>query len=120
VGSQHRRSFNSIGKDVNPVDDFWISLSRLVCKWTEAGESVVLLADWNNDVRGESWKDMAELDMREVLTELRGQDGTHTCNRGSNPIDGIFTTHALYIVQGGYMPFGKGIVSDHRCLWTDI
>jgi hypothetical protein len=29
-------------------------------------------------------------------------------------------THDLYIVQGGYMPFGMGIGSDHRCLWLDI
>jgi hypothetical protein len=29
-------------------------------------------------------------------------------------------TQDLYIVQGGYMPFGMGIGSDHRSLWLDI
>jgi hypothetical protein len=43
VGSQHRRYFNSIGRDVNQMDTFWINLSRLVCKWMEAGESVLRL-----------------------------------------------------------------------------
>jgi hypothetical protein len=43
VGSQHRRYYNSIGCDSNPVDAFWTDLSRLVRKWPEAGESVVLL-----------------------------------------------------------------------------
>jgi hypothetical protein len=44
VQSQHRRHCNSIGCDANPVDAFWTDLSRLVRNWTEAGESVVLLA----------------------------------------------------------------------------
>jgi hypothetical protein len=53
VGSQHRMYFNYVGRDSNPVDAFWTDLSRLVRKWTEAGESVVLIADLNADVRGE-------------------------------------------------------------------
>jgi hypothetical protein len=28
-------------------------------------------------------------------------------------------TRDLYIVKGGYMPFGMGIGSDHKCLWID-
>jgi hypothetical protein len=39
---------------------------------------------------------------------------------GPHHIDGIFMTKDLYIVQGGYMPFGMGIGRDHRCLWLDI
>jgi hypothetical protein len=82
---------------------------------------VVLLADWNAAVRGEKTrKYMADLGMREVITELYGNKGMHTYNRGSNPIDGIFMIHDLYIVQGGYMPFGMDIRSDHRSLWLDI
>jgi hypothetical protein len=69
VCSQHRRYFNSVGRDANHVDAFWTDLSRLVRKWTEAGESVVFLADWNADARGEKTrKYMADLGMREVLT----------------------------------------------------
>jgi hypothetical protein len=89
-------------------------------KWTEADESVVVLADWNADVRGENTrKYMADLGMREVITEFHGDAGPRTHNRGSKPIYGIFMTQDLYIVQGGYMPFGMGIGSDHRCLWLD-
>jgi hypothetical protein len=54
LGSQHRRYFNSVGRDTSPVDAFWTDLSQIIRKWTEADESVVLLADWNADVRGES------------------------------------------------------------------
>jgi hypothetical protein len=63
---------------------------------------------------------MADLGMREVITELYGDAGPHTYNRGSKTIDGIFMTQDLYIVQGGYIPFGMGIGSDHRCLWLYI
>jgi hypothetical protein len=63
---------------------------------------------------------MADLGMREVLMEFHVDAGPCTYNRGSKPIDGIFMTQELYIVQGGYMPFGMGIGSDHICLWLDI
>jgi hypothetical protein len=58
--------------------------------------------------------------MREVITYFHGDEGPHTYNRGSTPIDEIFMTRDLYKVQGGYMHFGMGIESDHRCLWLDI
>jgi hypothetical protein len=47
---------------------------------------------------------MADLGMREVITEFHGDAGPRTYNRGSKSIDGIFMTQDLYIVQGGYMP----------------
>jgi hypothetical protein len=82
---------------------------------------VVLLEDWNADFRGEKTrKYMAYLGMREVITEFQGDSGPRTYKRGSKPIDGIFMTQDLYIVQGGYMPFCMGIGSDHRWLCLDI
>jgi hypothetical protein len=99
------------------VDAFWTDLSRLIRKWNEAGEIVVILADWNADIRGEKTrKYMADLGMREELMELHGDEGPHTYNRGSKPIYGIFMTQDLYIVQGGYMHFDMGIGTDQRCL----
>jgi hypothetical protein len=53
VGSQHRMYFNSVGRDTRPVDALWKDLSQLIRKWTEPGESMVLLEDWNADFRGE-------------------------------------------------------------------
>jgi hypothetical protein len=118
VGSQHRRYFNSVGRNARPVDAFWTDLSRPIRKWTEAGEIFVLLADWNVDVRGEkTHKYMADIGMREVITEFHGDAGPRTYNKVSKAIDGIFMTQDLYIVQGGYMPFGMVLGSDHRCLW---
>jgi hypothetical protein len=53
VGSQHRRYFNSVRCDGSPVDALWTELSRLIRRLTESGESVVILLDWNVDVRRE-------------------------------------------------------------------
>jgi hypothetical protein len=106
------------------IPAMWVHSGQTSHDWYESGlkqASVVLLADWNVDVRGEKTrKYMADLGMREVITEFHGDAGPCTYNRGSNPIDGIFMTQDLYIVQGRYMPFGMGIGSDHRCLWLDI
>jgi hypothetical protein len=103
------------------VDAFWTDLSQLIRKWTAAGENAVHLADCNADVRGnKTRKYMADFGMREVITKFHRDAGPRKYNRGSEPIDGIFMTQDLYIFQGGYMPFGMGIGSDHRCLWLDI
>jgi hypothetical protein len=121
VGSQHRRYFSSVERDARNVDSLWTYLSRLIQKWTEAGKSMVLLADWNVDVRWEKTrKYMADLGMREVITEFHGDACPRTYNRGSKPIDGIFITQDLCIAQGGYIPFGMGIGSDHICMWIYI
>jgi hypothetical protein len=64
---------------------------------------VVILEDCNADVRGErTQKYKADLSMREIIIEFHGDDGPRTYNRGSSPIGGIFMTHDLYRVQGGY------------------
>jgi hypothetical protein len=40
---------------------------------------------------------MADIGMREIITEFHGDAGPCTYNRGSKPIDGIFMTQDLYI-----------------------
>jgi hypothetical protein len=86
VGSQHRRYFNSVGCDSSPVDAFWTDLSRLI-QWTEAGESVVLLADWNAGARGEkNRKYMADLGMREVITNFMETQVLAHITEGPNPL----------------------------------
>jgi hypothetical protein len=43
-----------------------------------------------------------------------------TYQRGSHPIDGIWVSPTLLSSQCGYLPFGDGLISDHRPLWIDI
>jgi hypothetical protein len=54
--------------------------------------------------------------MREAILEWHGTNAPHTYNRGSVPIDGIFLSHDLIIMGGGYLPLGKGQSIYHWCL----
>ena len=45
---------------------------------------------------------------------------THNRNESSRPIAGIWATPGIQGELAGYLPFGEGIPSDHRCLWVDI
>jgi len=41
--------------------------------------------------------------------------------KGSKAIDGIFISSAIQAeIQGGFLPFDKVTVSDHRVGWLDI
>ena len=61
--------------------------------------------------------------MQEVILDRHGTNAPATYIEGSLPIDGIFATAAVNIVQGGYTSFADGVQgqrTDHRCLWVDI
>ena len=61
---------------------------------------------------------MRALGLREVLIEKYGQlPNTHL--RGSCPINGIFISDDVNILQGGYTSF-EDSPSDHQWLWFDI
>jgi hypothetical protein len=63
---------------------------------------------------------LGEMGICEAILERRGNNAPPTYNRGSVPIDSIYLLHNLTIVGEGYLPFGKGLSSDHCCLWVDI
>jgi hypothetical protein len=57
-----------------------------------------------------------------VQTKYKDWDTAATCDTSQpgRPIDGIYTTLGLDIIQGGYCPFHAGPSSQHRALWIDI
>jgi hypothetical protein len=86
---------------------------------------VVLMMDVNEDVRSAPIQTfLDDLGMREVILERHGKStAPNTHLQGSDPINGIFVTSSLEIVNGGYAAFDQGVTgkrSDHRCLWIDI
>ena len=119
VYGQHRHRFHEMGKPRIPRKAFWEDLTREVKRWLEAGDQLILMGDWNEDVTAVQRKYFSEFGLREVLIEKYGP-APNTYEFVSKPIDGIFMSATLDIQQGGYLPFGDGVPSDHRPMWVDL
>ena len=105
-----------------PKEKLLEDLKEQVLLWRSEGDSVIIMADMNDDVRYNPILETTTcLGMKEAITTQHGTAGPNTHNRGSTPIDGIFLPeNLLQNLQSGYLAFGEGIPSDHRLLWVDI
>ena len=59
----------------------------------------------------------------EIIMDRHGKHASATYIDGNLPINRIFATASVNIVQGGYTSFADGVQSqqtDHQCLWVDI
>jgi len=119
---QQIRWFSKQGKDIFPRTQILTDLSAQVKQWTSEGDTVVLLADINDDIRTDLiTSTFWQMGLVDAITSQHGQCGPNTHNRGSTPIDGIFIPPSLLPhVTSGYLAFSEGIPSDHRALWIDI
>jgi len=110
------------GKSVCPQDQILEDLKAQVAQWTVEGDTIIVLANINKDIRTEPitsafW----QMGLREIMTTQHGNQGPNTHNRGTNPIDGIFIpAQLIQEATLGYLAFGEGIPSDHWALWLDI
>ena len=120
---QHRRYFGLQGQDREPREALLEDLYCQIEQWKTDGDQIVVGGDFNEDVRSSSIQSMFRaLDMREVILGLHKRQGSiETCNTNEKgtPIDGIFATEGIEILQAGYFPYIDSI-SDHRLLWVDI
>jgi len=98
-----------------------MDLEKEILTWQAEGDTVILAADMNEDVRASAIQDM--------LQAVRLADGPTTLhtsppatyNRGTNPIDGIFLPSNLVDqCYSGYLEFGAVVPSNHQALWLDI
>jgi exonuclease III len=111
VYGQHRFYYNSMGKARAPRKAFWEDLTKEVKQWINGGDQVVLMGDWNEDVREVQRKHLGPLGLVEPLVTKHGPVPTY--QRGSKAIDGIFLSKSLQMSQGGYLAFGEAMLSDH-------
>ena len=120
VALQESRDGN-LAIDTDPTD-LWISDLRTFVQKQQANNcNIILTGDFNEDVSVPSTDivDLAtSLGLWEALIERYGK-APNTHDRGSLPIDGIFVSEGIQIIQGGYTSFAVSW-SDHRWLWTDI
>ena len=83
---------------------------------------VIIMGDFNIPLNGTSslQKELRERGIEDIITNRymeREAPGTH--RRGRHPIDGIFASESILMIQGGYEQ-GMSEISDHRMIWADI
>jgi hypothetical protein len=119
---QQRRVLLDNDIDLCPREQLLHDLETAIRQHKDDGEQVlVMLGDFNEDVRGRTIRTFfSDLDMRELILDLHGNNAPNTFGGGSLPIDGIFGTRHLQPSAGGYTAVNWGIPTDHRMLWLDI
>jgi len=97
-------------------------LAKEITARQEAGDTVIIMADFNEDIRADPLRSFfSKFGMSVVHPTLHGAQLPTTHNRGTLPIDGIFIPDALIPMRrAGYLAFGEGAPSDHRAVWMDI
>jgi len=124
VWSQHRNYLDTKNDDRKPRTAYKADLLKEIIKWTKEKDQVLLMIDWNEDVRAEPMtKWLQEAGMWEIILERHGQAAPPTVNKPTStyPVDGIFATPGILASRCGYLPFGEGVYNgDHRMLWIDL
>ena len=126
VWSQHLAYFNSLNdpawqSNADPRQRLFDDLSASMEEWINDGDQLLVMGDWNGDVRDSDLTEFfAKHSMHEALMDRHGECAPATCNMGSSPIDGIWATSSLEISGGGYFNFEAGLPGNHRTLWLDL
>jgi hypothetical protein len=116
VWNQHQHYADTHRIEGNPQSRWIDDLVAELRIWIQQGESIILLVDLNdNVVSGKASAKLREVGLSEKLTSTHNMQ-IPTYQRGSAPIDGIFTTKDIVTVQCGYV----SSMSDHLCLWMDM
>ena len=118
---QHLRWLVKNKDDRDPRTALMEDLSLQIEEWRDKGESIVVMGDFNEDVRSNNMREWREsLGLREVLLDTVGvENAPSTFDKGKLPIDSIMCSANIAVTKAGYMPFGEG-VGDHRPLMIDI
>eukprot|EP00978_Attheya_sp_CCMP212_P009877 scaffold23498_cov62-Attheya_sp.AAC.4 len=110
-------------QSMNPIQRFLHDVCTDIAVWKLEGNQVVLMGDFNEDVRSEPLKSMfAKLSMREIITTVNDPStkAPGTFNRESTPIDGMWATFHLEPIRAGYTDLAHGFGGDHRIGWADF
>jgi hypothetical protein len=130
VFRQHCDRFNQLrlegsGEDLaEPRQQMLRDLEERITALQQDNHEVILMVDWNEDIRGRRLTDFRnKLQLKEVILSRHGtRRAPPTQIEGSKPIDGIFTTNGISIQGSGYLAFADGVKGrpDHRAAWIDI
>ena len=110
---------NNIDKCPNEV--LREDLAGSIRNWMKKGDSIVVLADCNEDIRkGKLTEKMQDVGLHSPIRQKFGDENMPaTYHAGSRPIDEIFISRDLNFKAVGYLPFGDG-PGDHRGIFIGI
>ena len=109
VYQQHIRRLNLDEERLPPREALLRDLEATIARYKEDGSFVILGGDFNEDIR-----QLRIQGVREVTSRFANGP---TYQRGSDPIDGFFTSHTLPVTGGGIFPFYSVCSSDHTAVW---
>lgn len=116
---QQQRAYLQHKREDDLRDSFLEDLSSQIQRWKNKGEQVILLIDFNDDVRGNRVRQWAAaLGLKEHLN-TEGSPIVATHNQGRRTLDAIFSTEGIESARKGYLAFGD-MPSDHRLGWMDV
>ena len=127
VWMQHDRYYQQEGIENPDIhEEFITDLCYAIGRWRDEGFHVVLGMDSNEDVRdGKVTKNLEAVGMMEgVISQHKKDSAPATCAKNTNrtPIDSIWISPGVEILQCGFLPFHdyRGFDSDHRLIWVEI
>ncbi len=115
VWDQHLRYFEARGNTNSPILNFHDDLVGLLTKWKNAGDEIVIMGDFKEDVYNSILSARlasVPLCLCKLCKHTTGKLPPPTHNQGSIPIDGIFGTVGVESTAATLLPFGAG-VGDH-------
>jgi hypothetical protein len=100
-----------------PAQKFREDLVAQLTRWQNDGERLIVCLDANEHIYkksiGKALTDIEGLAMKEVVGDFTGTPIGSTFFRSSKPIDGVWATSNITVINAAIMPAGYGI-GDHR------
>ena len=125
LGSTYSQQARGLLKEKDsrePRAAWFADLSKEIKGWQEEGDSLIIMGDWNEDVRSnlfQQWREDLQLIDCSLSVLDNPQQAPATHNKGTAPIDTILCTAGVEVKKAGYLSFGEGI-GDHRPLFIDV
>jgi hypothetical protein len=126
VYSQHEKYFMDIGAYGEPRLAFLDDLETDILRWQAEGNLIILGLDLNDN----TWTGAETLRIEQwgLKNALKHQHphlpAVATCNKNhsNKPVDAIWCSHSLDILNAGMSGFGSPNIgyTDHRMLWIDV
>lgn len=125
VYTQHRQYLESLGDDACPREAFFRDLFEEISTWQTAGDRIILMADFNEDIRRpeftQRFRDLALVEM--ILSKHPSIPAPATFVRGdregTKPIDGIWASAGFVTSAAGYCTVQES-PGDHRAMVIDL